>query len=560
MKWIKTVCIAVVFSMVAGGMADAAPAIEKPVVLEDALLSVTASDLHGLLDGVGSVAAQVTPMMNAMMLKSMIGMQLGDPGLAGIAPGKGLAIVVLDPTNVFAVIEVGEVQMPAYTNAVATMGVQSRYSNGLLVVGQTVGQVDKGMGYAEAVKNRLLAKRSPSLRIALKPAAIVEKNSDQIQGLLQMMPALLGQSMMQAPGATLGSTQTTLRFLEGELRVLLSLAGQCDVAEVVLMPENGSLRISEIFVPKSGTRLATLCDAPAVNPPNSKIESGYLGDGAVRFDSSLANPEALVDFTVAETEQLFKEMEIKDVDLPSLVAFIEKWWSVSGGSVSETVGFGGEPGLSVGYLMDVKDEAEALAVLKGMPKDIEPFLGLYEDIGMPMSMEFKENAREYNGVKIHQFGVSMSMTNQPPEVAAQMATMNLTNMVYDIAITDGVVIYAMGEAKVETIIDRLKDESFTPVPLKARSVYPEGGFYYFDLDVGEYMAFVTAFMPDAGMQQMAALFQGVEPVTSAGFKADGRVMWSANVPGELIAKYGQMAMMMQMQQPQGGLPQATPVQ
>ena len=68
MKWIKTVCIAALFSVVAGGMAQAAPTIEKPVVLEDALLSVTVSDLHGLIDGIGSVAAQVSPMMNGMML------------------------------------------------------------------------------------------------------------------------------------------------------------------------------------------------------------------------------------------------------------------------------------------------------------------------------------------------------------------------------------------------------------------------------------------------------------------------------------------------------------
>ena len=548
MKWIKTVCIAVSLSVVAGGLAQAAPSVEKPVVLDEAMLSITASDLHGLIDGIGSVAAQVSPMMNGMMLKSMVGMQLGDPGLAGIAPGKGLAIVALDTTNIFAIVEVGAAQVAAYTNALAPKGVQFKYADGLLVVGQTQEQVAKGVALAGAVKSKLLAKRSPTLRIAMQPAAIIGKNNEQIQGMLQMMPMMMGQGMMQSPGATLESAQSTTKILEGELRVLLSLADQCESAEVVLAPQNGSIRITETFVPKAGTRLAALCNAPAVNPPNAKVQSGYLGAGAIRLDSTMANPKALMEFMVAEAEQLASEMELSDIDLPSWISLLEKWWSIYGGSFSETVGLGGDSGMSVGYLMEVKDEVKTLALLKGMKQDFEPFMALYEDIGMPMELEFKENAREHNGVKIHRFAVSMSMTNQPSEVAEQMAAMNLTNMVYEIAITDGVVIYAMGEEKVESIIDRLADKSFKPAPLKALSVYPGDGFYYFDLDVGEYMAFVTAFIPDAEVLQMATLFQGAEPITSAGFKTDGRVMWSINVPSDLLAKIGQMVMMMQMQQ------------
>jgi len=548
MKWIRTVCIAVSFSVVAGGLAQAAPSVEKPVVLDEAMLSITASDLHGLIDGIGSVAAQVSPMMNGMMLKNMLGMQLGDPGLSGIAPGKGLAIVALDPTNIFAVVEVGAAQIAAYTNALAPKGVQFKYADGLLVVGQTQEQVAKGVALAGAVKSKLLAKRSPTLRIAMQPAAIIERNNEQIQGMLQMMPMMMGQGMMQSPGATLESAQSTTKILEGELRVLLSLADQCESAEVVLAPQNGSIRITETFVPKAGTRLAALCNAPAVNPPNAKVQSGYLGAGAIRLDSTMANPKALMEFMVAEAEQLASEMEISDIDLPSWISLLEKWWSIYGGSFSETVGLGGDSGMSVGYLMEVKDEVKTLALLKGMKQDFEPFMALYEDIGMPMELEFKENAREHNGVKIHRFAVSMSMTNQPSEVAEQMAAMNLTNMVYEIAITDGIVIYAMGDEKVESIIDRLADKSFKPAPLKALSVYPGDGFYYFDLDVGEYMAFVTAFIPDAEVLQMATLFQGAEPITSAGFKTDGRVMWSINVPSDLLAKIGQMVMMMQMQQ------------
>ena len=555
MKWIKQVCVTGLFSLWAGGALAANPAIEKPVMLDEAMLSITVSDMHGLLDEIGLVAAQVSPMMNGMMLKSMAGSQLGDPGLTGIAPGKGLAIVALDATNFFAVIEVSEPQAAAYSNAVASLGMQSEYRAGLLVTAQTAPQLEKGIALAEKVESTLLAKRSSAVRIALQPVAIIERNNEQIQGMLQMMPMMMGQSMMQAPGATLDSTQTTLKLLEGELRVFISLAQQCELAEVVLAPQGGSVRITETFVPKAGTRLDTLCNAPTLNQPNPKINAGYLGDGAIRIDATLANPQALMDFTMGETEQLVADMEITDLDLVALVSVKDSFWEVSGGSISEVVSLNGESGLTVGYLMDVKDEAKALDVIKELSQELEPVLELYEQLGISMEQSFKENVREHDGVNIHQFMIGISMTNQPPETMAQLEAMNLTNIVYDVAITDGVMIMTMGEQKVEAIMARLNDEIFSPAPLAAHSVYPAGGFYYFDFDVGEYMAFVDSIMPDAGVE-MGTLLQGVDPITSAGYKTDGRVMWSVNVPGDLIAKLGQMAMMKQMQsmqQPQGGM-------
>lgn len=528
---------------------QAAPVIEAPTILPEAMLSITVSDLHGLIDEIGPVAVQVSPMMNGLMLKNLIGMQVGDPGLTGIEPGKGFSVVALDPTNVFAVIELTEVSAASfYTNFLAPKGLAAKYTESLLVVGQTAEQVTKGVDLAPAVQSLLLSTRTPSLQIALQPSAMVENNGDRIQRMMAMMPMMVGQSMMQQPGATLQSIESTTKILEGELRVLLSLAAQCESAEVILAPKNGSIRITKTFVPKIGSRLETLCNAPVVNPPNPKVKAGYLGAGAILFDSRMANPAALMDFVVAETELLFEAMEIADVDLSGITGYLKKWWAISGGGLCETVGSDGESGMSVGYLMDVTDEAEALSVVKSMPQDLDAFMGLYEEMGLAMTMDFKENVRGHNGTPIHQFVVNMSMTNQPPEVTAQLNAMNLTNMVYDIAIVDGMMIYAMGGTKVEAIIDRLADESFTPAPLKAYDIYPADGFYYFDLDLGEYMALSAEFSPVPGMAQMATLFQGAEPLTSAGFKADGRVMWSINIPSELIAKYGQMAMMIQMQQ------------
>ena len=79
----------------------------------------------------------------------------------------------------------------------------------------------------------------------------------------------------------------------------------------------------------------------------------------------------------------------------------------------------------------------------------------------------------------------MSFEQLPEEQRMQMAEMNLTNMLYDVAIVNGYMLYSMGETKMETLIDRIMDDAFTAPPLKARGVYPAGGFYYCDIDCGQ---------------------------------------------------------------------------
>ena len=89
--------------------------------------------------------------------------------------------------------------------------------------------------------------------------------------------------------------------------------------------------------------------------------------------------------------------------------------------------------------------------------------------------------------------------------------------------------------------------------------------------MGRYIELVSAFMPgdeNPIPPQVVAMMQGADPITSAGFRDEGAVMWSVNIPGDLITKIGQVSMMMQMQKMQqqqmpqgipGGAPQAMPV-
>lgn len=565
MKRIKRIYFAVALSLFAGNAVMAEAQIEQPAVLDGALLTVTVSDLHGLIDGVGSVAAQVSPMMNGMMLKNMIGMQLGDPQLAGVAPGKGLAVVALDATNIFAVIEVEAAQFSAYTNALSPMGMQSTYTNGFLIVGQTASQVAQGTDYAEAVKTTLLVKRSPTLRLALKPSESIAKNNDDIQGLLAMMPMMMGMGMQQDPNMTPDSIAGLTRILEGEVRILLSLAQQVDAAEVTLTPANGSIRIDKVLSPAAGSQLATFCNAPKVNKANPKLHCGLLNDGAIKLDFCISNSGAWTDLVSAEAEQLIKVMSLGEAPFVNgYVDLLKKWMGAVGGSGCEVVRLGGEDGMAVEYLLEVKDEVAALELMKTMQADMDAmgFTKLYADLGMPMTFGFNENVREHAGIKIHQLKMSMAMENVPAEQKAQFDAMGLDDFSYDVAIVDGVMACAMSKGQIEKLIDTIKNPNPAATTLKAREVYPAGAGYYCDIDIGEYMAFTASTMPAMPgnpLPQIAAMLKDAEPVTGAGFREEGRLMWSVNVPGDLLGKIGQAIMMQQMQQMQQAQPASVPM-
>ncbi len=536
MKWVK-LTTAAVLAVTLSVQAQ----IQKPAVLDQAMVSISIPNVHGFLDEAGLVAANVQPGMNGAMLKMMLGMQLGDMNLMGIPAGGGLSVVALDPTNIFAVVEVSEAQSSAYLSMAQAKGLAASYSDGAVVLAQTASVLGKAGGLAAAVRSNLLAGNDPAISAAMQPAAVIERNRESVDGFMQMMPALFGMSMMKQPGATLDSTQSMTKILQAELMVLLSLSEQCSEAEVKIAPKNGSIVLSETFVPKSGTPLADLVNAPAEVQENKKLHAGLLGGGAVKIDFMFESPKALKKLVSIETEKVVRNLGLEDVDPAAAAAVVTKWIELYSGTGCETVSFA-EDSFSVRYVMQIADEDRVLEVFRSMESDMAPFLKMYEGMGMPMTMEFKENVREADGVSIHQFSTRTDVSAMPPEQKEQMEAMGMNEMVFDLAVTDGLMFYSEAGG-IEALIKRVKSGGEAP-QIAARGVYPAGGCYYLDLDVGEYMNFIGS---AAGMPQLGALFAGTPPITSAGFKQDGMVNWSVTVPGELIAKYGQMIMMQQTQ-------------
>ncbi len=533
--------------------ADDASSFENPVVLENAMLSITVSDLHGLFEGAGSVAANISPMMNGIMLKSMIGAQLGDPQLAGIERGKGLAVVMINPSNMFAVIEISSSQLAAYTNKLTTLGMKSQESSGVLVVAQTAEQVSTGISYVDAVKSKLLNKRTPSLRITFSPTDLVAQNQDEIDDMLNNVTTAMQMGMQQAQTSTTNSPEGMEKILEGEVRVILSLAKQIQSAEINLFPKNGSINLNKIFIPVKGSDLAKLCNAPAINIWNKKLQAGCLGDGTFQVELLLKNPKALSNFIAIEADKLIAEMNLDASKIKPVIELTQQYLGIYGGTAAESITLGGNKMMGVDYLVEINDSKDALNMLKDAQANMEStgMMEFYNNMGMEMSMALTENVREHRGIKIHEFGITIDIGDLPQEQKQAYEAMNLTNMTSEIAIFDGIMAYSLNGTKIETLIDRQKNPDFVATPLHARKVLPSDGSYYMDIDVGKYIDFIASMMPKGipnmpDFNQISELLKGAEKITSAGYSTNGKLAYSLKIPGSLITRVGQMAMMMAM--------------
>jgi len=552
---------------------DVGPEIAPPIVLDEALITLTVSDVHGFLDAAGTIVAQFSPMMGAPMIKMVIGNQLGDPQLAGFAPGKGLAVVMLDASNTFAVAEVEAAQSDAYVQGLQGKGFLTRTMDGLVLIGKTAGQLNAAERLAQTVQAELLdAKRSPSVRIALQPAEMIAKNEEVITAGLKKM---VDQMQQASASNEMAGVQ---KILEAEMKVFLSLGRQIDSVEVEIQAVDGSIHVREVVQPMAGSRFSAFCNAPALNDFNPALHSSLLGDGAVNMEFCIRNPRAYSDFIAGECAALEDVMSLDKSIMEGWVSYMERWMSIMKGTVCETVLTGSGTPIGMGYLIEINDEAETLAVLRSIETDIGAMglLRLYEALGMPLSVEFKENIRKHAGVKIHQLKIDLSMEEMPAEQRKTFESM-MGNMTYSMAIYKGALIYTMGEGEIGDVIDQMKKSAVSPAPLAARGTFLAGAICYADFDAGKYFEFISAMMkaiPDApeSMQKFGEIFKGADPVVMSGFCNSGRFESRSQIPGSLLVRLAQAGQMMVMenmqkqaamqtekkkQKPEGPVPEGT---
>jgi len=519
----------------------AVASVEEPMPLNDALFSITISDLHGFLDGAGLVVQQVNPMFNGAMLTQMLGSQFGDPQLTGIAPKHGLAFVMFDSENAVAFIEVEKAQSLVYSNTISSSMISCMYEDGILLVSDKKKNIEFGKKYLKQVKKQLFAHREASLRILGSPEVLIAKNKKEIKKLLDDSNFL--ERMHYSRKISPEQKVFQMKVLQGEISLFLSILRQIKTVEITLLPDAGSLYISERFVPVKGSSLATFCTAPVVNKPNKLLQSGLFKRGTIDIDFFFSNPDAFVQFVSGELKKIASELKWDQKKIDQLLNHSLSLVSLFTGSGAEVLRFDSSSGIVVDYVMAIKDEAAALKFIKEQVSEKSGVMNLYKGMDIPMKYTYLENARVYKEVKIHQVKMNFDLKKITSKEKLVYEKMGLFNMTYEVAFLNGVLIASTDSKEIESAIDQLKVGKVSGIPLKARAVFPSDASYYIDLNLASYVNFLaTVIPPQAGNAQMIlknlSLALAGESIISAGFRKDGGFKHTTIVPGSLIGKLG----------------------
>lgn len=234
---------------------------------------------------------------------------------------------------------------------------------------------------------------------------------------------------------------------------------------------------------------------------------------------------------------IMKESGLSDGQIDEL----RSWMQTSTQALSGVVGmdFGGHSAtrLSGAYALSVTSEQRALQFLRQIPaRSVSTGIaGLSGHIGMPLTISFKENARQYGDLPIHQLEVQTNFGGASPE------TDKLTNIgepTCEVAIANKVLLYAVAPVKIETLIDAARlGKHPESKPLASRERFPGNLTFYSDINVSAISSLSGsgATHQQAEMKRRAALaFRNAPPMQLGGFSDSEQYRMTMFVPAETL--------------------------
>jgi hypothetical protein len=545
----------------------AAPAPE-PASLDDAWGVACIGDISGFVDGLGQLTGQFQPMMNAMMIKGLLGGQVfQDPTFEGLPAGSGVAVVFFAPMRYVTFLEVAPAKTDAYVTALQAAGQQPgspvggvlRFvdkADGLVVGGSSQGDLAIAKKFAAEVKKRYLdGPGKPTLNVTVFPQKGLPLVEPQILPLLQMASAMKktqqnqqGANVGVAPEATPAGGMTPERIGEAEARVALSLAHQTNTLDLTFAPAGGGVRWEAAAAVKPDSNLGKfLATAP---PKSTNVLALLPAHGAVR--GALAfDPNAMTVLVKSESDALTTQMALTPDEKDAL----QKYQDMQSGMQASAAAFDfvvpGGPLASGSAIYEVVDPVKAIASFKDAPQKMQGLMKMNEAMGMKMTMNFQENARQVKGVPVHRFNMTMQM--DPAKMRLQAGQDDLLKKMfgdgfnYDVATVDKLLLLAVGGQSMDDLIGAAQAKSNgASRPLTALTVFGTSGTGYGDLDVGMLAkVLVAVFAQDAAGQNAMGMkpadiadgLQGAAPVTVAGFWGQGpQTRFALDIPADLVAK------------------------
>jgi len=498
-------------------------------VLPDTYGTVVIGNVVGLLSQAGELASTVMPGMNKDMLRQQAGAMLGDPNLEGLPEGAGIAVVIPRSGLPIAYVEVAPSKLAHYKETVSKFGQQAAESDGLLLVAGDPGSLDAGKRFASGVKGNVLAgSGASSIAGTMKLAEILKQYEPQIKGALE-------QSLSKADQQTTALPQK--EQLQAVLKMYYALGKRIETLEMAFAPSVQGLGMDYVVTPVGGgtpTDALKTVPEPAQGPAMLKLLPAASGmRGEYTFD-----PKWMAGPMMNTFAEIMREGGVAQERTDKMKKWMESWVGAMSGGMAISFGGDAENPMASTYAFSITDEEAAIKLLREMPEKMEStgLADFYKALNMPMSVSWKDNTGEHAGVKIHQLTMKMDFSSQPEAIRENMEK-RMGTVVYNVATTNKVLLYAIEPEKLEPLIDAARAGSNPAAkPLVSETNLPKGGTYYFDYNVGTMMDFAMASQPASQekMKSVADAAKNAPPVQIGGYSESGSMRAKVLVPAEMI--------------------------
>lgn len=471
----------------------------------DVIACIQLRGITATLEKVSGLVQQFGAPIDMGITKKAIGDMFGDPTFINL-DGSATAVAVLFDPNKFSepAIFVKAKDPEKIASFVRQKNLAAYSSGEYVIISRTQQNLARCGELVPSIRAMASAGTDWDISLSFDLARIAEVYKDRIDlGIAQFMSMIRTAQSMDA------TESFGIDILELEIQGYLNIAKQVKQLGITVKIEKDALIFANSVTAGEGTGLAKL-----LSPPGIVIEPEY--DAFVPDNSFMSGVMAIQTnrFIAFLREEMTKITEKYPKHREMVIALLEA--SSPWASVEETRG-------AFAIINAPENPMTMLGVYKVSGGEIpgDPFSMIHEGIKamaaigsasqeMPIKPIIEDATREYQGAQIRKMFFRVNPSAFTPELFEQMKAI-YDKMSMEIAVKAPYLVTASNDTLMNRTLDLIVDPGNpTEVPVVARKYFPEGGFYYGDMDLGGLMCMAFAFAPkNAPMPISSKMFEQV---------------------------------------------------
>jgi len=516
---------------------QAIPAISmpEPIADVDVLGYACGKNIAGFLDTVDYWASQLNPQMPPSTAKMSVGQMFGDPTLSGIDATRSIVIVLLNPKKYTSFI-VGYLPVTDATKikaGIEAKGALSVLKDNILVVGDDNPCIMRGVDLLPKVEPFISKAPDADILVSARLESVINLYSEDLKKKIEDLQAQVNM-MQQGPTGKQEMTEKQ-KQTAAQVDEAINILSEIKSIAIKVDAKKEGLDIALLSEAKPQSELALLFNEKNIAKP-SLVQ--FLPEGGVKIFMS-GDFASIGEFT----NKIYEDLLEKGVGITQeQVQAMKKYTSVQKealtGETAMSFFIPGGSGVNGVILYKVKNPEKALDFIR-LAKD-KAVLGSNPSQGITVTADFKEKARQVEGVDVHTLEVSMSSTN-----TSTMQGLSIFfpggKINFEMAIVKDIMINAFG-TPIDHTIKQVKSGTGSTT-LMALTTFPGDSQVYGDLELLKFLKsllspiFAMTQAPGGGQNPLDALDKiSAPPITFYAMMGGGRAMGKIHIGLDTVLK------------------------